>query len=80
MAEVYLDADRYTLRRLAELIELVARGDTRVTVLAEIRMLEDRFGLNPVSRRRLQWEVAQAAPGTSSSPDDEERWLRVVSD
>jgi hypothetical protein len=29
-------------------------------MLSEARQLEDRFGLSPMARRRLQWEVARA--------------------
>jgi hypothetical protein len=40
------------------LVDRAASGDLGERVLGELRLLEDRFGLNPVSRRRLQWEVA----------------------
>jgi hypothetical protein len=50
-------------------------------VLAEIRQLEDRFGLSPLARRRLQWEVDRAA-GAEAEPaaNQDGRWLRAVSD
>ncbi len=79
MAVVYLDADVPALARLAGLIDRTGRGESGSKLLSEIRSLEDRFGLSPLARRRLQWEVEQATPGTASAPDDEERWLRVVS-
>lgn len=42
------------LTRLAVLVECAAKGELPERVLGEMRLLEDRFGLNPVSRRRLQ--------------------------
>ena len=80
MSSVYLDADRPALERLAGLIDRASRGEPSGRLLAEIRMLEDRFGLNPIARRRLQWEVQQAAAAPAERRDEEERWLRVVSD
>lgn len=67
MAAVWLDADVPTLVRLAGLVDTINRegvtDDTR-PLLGEIRALEDRFGLSPIARRRLQWEVDQAATAT----------------
>lgn len=34
--------------------------DAKLDVAKEIRMLEREFGLTPLSRRRLEWSVAQA--------------------
>jgi hypothetical protein len=81
MAAVWLEADVPALVRLATLIELLNEGDATAMVLAEIRQLEDRFGLSPLARRRLQWEVEQAA-GVEAKPvaAQEGRWLRAVSD
>jgi hypothetical protein len=79
MAAVYLDADVPALARLATLIDRMNQGESSSRLLSEIRSLEDRFGLSPLARRRLQWEVEQAA-AVSSPAGDEERWLRVVSD
>ena len=82
MAVVWLEADVPGLVRLAELIDLGHReGATPLTAMSEIRALEDRYGLSPLARRRLQWEVEQAS-GTQEqmSKEDESRWLRAVSD
>ncbi len=59
--------------------------DGEVTVVrgfdgdGEIRQLEDRFGISPLARRRLQWEVAQAerSPSAKRGPA-EVRKLRAV--
>lgn len=59
----------------------VARGDGRAMLFREIRALEDRFGLSPVSRRRLGWDVTRVNPSTPDAPSrGDERWLRVVTD
>ena len=79
MAAVYIEADVPALARLAGLLDRVQRGDTSSRLLGEVRALEDRFGLSPLSRRRLQWELE---PVVAAPPprDGEERWLRAVSD
>jgi hypothetical protein len=82
MAAVWLDADVPGLVRLARLVDRAAGGDASAMVLAEIRQLEDRFGLSPLARRRLQWEVERTptAERRDASPKDDARWLRAVSD
>lgn len=60
MAAVYLDADVPALVRLAGLIDVASRGEATAALLGEIRQMEDRYGLSPMARRRLQWEVEQA--------------------
>jgi hypothetical protein len=55
MAALYLDVDAFALERLALMIDQANRGQAGPTLLAEIRALEDRFGLSPAARRRLQW-------------------------
>ncbi len=58
MASEYLDTDVDGLARLALLIDaFYQRGDPKL--MAEIRLQEARFGLSPVDRSRLQWEVAK---------------------
>lgn len=63
MAAEYLEPDMFGgLYLLAELHERRWREEeTRVLVAlgAEIRQQEVRFGLSPIDRRRLQWEVAK---------------------
>jgi len=81
MAGIYLEVDQAALVRLAGLVDRASRGEAGATVLAEVRQLEDRFGLSPLARRRLQWELER--PGANAVPagsEDEGRWLRVVSD
>jgi len=68
MSAAYLEADLGALERLAELVELFARGDRRFA--NEARQLEDRFGLSPKARQLLQWQVlaAGAAGEASAAP------------
>jgi hypothetical protein len=81
MAQEWLAADSPALVRLALMLDKVERGGSSSRLLAEIRALEDRFGLSPLARRRLQWELDEADAETkAASRDEEERWLRVVSD
>jgi hypothetical protein len=61
MSGVWLEADVPTLVRLAGLVDRLHRGESSRDVLTEIRALEDRFGLSPMARRRLQWELEQAS-------------------
>lgn len=61
MASEFLAADKQGgLYNLAELYQRrYTANDTKelVTIIAEIRQQEVRFGLSPIDRRRLQWEV-----------------------
>lgn len=59
MAKEYLDADVHGLYILAELIESFWRAPNNF-LAAEIRLQRQCFGLTPIDRRRLQWEVARA--------------------
>jgi hypothetical protein len=66
--------------------EVFAAGavDGEVTVVrdfdgdAEIRQLEDRFGLSPAARRRLQWEIDAAAGPVGDARPVQVRKLRAV--
>ena len=67
MASEFLDADmRGGLFHLAKLHQAAwsadDEGDVRALLAAsaEIRLQEVRFGLSPIDRRRLQWEVSRA--------------------
>lgn len=51
-----LAADVPGLIRLAILWDEFAR-EPKVKLAAEIRQQEQRFGLSPLDRRRLQWEI-----------------------
>lgn len=66
MVSEYLQADYHGLILVAHLIEQYWT-DPKVATAAEIRMQEQRFGLSPMDRRRLQWEVRRIE-GTERPP------------
>ena len=60
MAPEYDDADRHGLFELAMLRNDFWSAETareRKDAAAEIRLQDQRFGLSPIDRRRLQWEI-----------------------
>jgi hypothetical protein len=55
-------------------------AEAAVTLLSEVRQLEDRLGLNPLSMRRLMWQIAPdevAEKRDERAPDVRSR-LRAV--
>ena len=81
MAVEWLDADVPTVVRLARVLDMIGAEDFDPRLLAEARQLEDRLGLSPLARRRMQWEVAApeapaAAQEQRAAGDD--RFLRVL--
>ena len=62
MASQWLETDVDALGRLAVLWdEFYQKPEPKV--MSEIRLQEQRFGLSPLDRSRLQWEVSRAAEG-----------------
>lgn len=60
MAPEFDDSDRHGLYLLAQLVEDFWQADTptaRKDLAGEIRLQGQRFGLSPLDRRRLQWEI-----------------------
>lgn len=88
MASQWLETDKDALGRLALLWdEFYQRPDSKV--LAEIRLQEQRFGLSPLDRSRLQWEVNRGEeaeqqlrkrkqPAPAPAVGDPRKLLRVV--
>lgn len=78
MAKAFLPVDMVQVARICRLHALEIRGAVSVTGQAELRMLEDSFGISPRSRRTLRWEIERAAPGASTAkqPLDKERKRR----
>lgn len=56
MAPEYDDSDRHGLLMLAVLVDEFWKKPTWTTA-AEIRLQRQCFGLSPIDRRRLQWEI-----------------------
>jgi hypothetical protein len=62
MTSEWLESDRGGLLILADLLDLFWRADSttaKVQLAGEIRLQGQRYGLSPLDRRRLQWEVAR---------------------
>lgn len=66
MASQWLTTDKDALGRLALLWDDFYQKP-RAAVLAEIRLQEQRFGLSPLDRSRLQWEVSRAEDAESKN-------------
>lgn len=67
MAGEWVDADVPGLIALANLVDQFwTGGDPRVA--AEIRMQQREYGLSPLSRRQLQWEIKRVEAATKTIP------------
>lgn len=70
MATEFLNSDRHELIALAELEDAFNHStetNVKLKLAAEIRMQRQAFGLTPIDRRRLQWEV-ERIEGSKSTP------------
>jgi hypothetical protein len=65
MAAAFVEADLSPLERGAALAGHLDHEPTDTRAMAELRAIEDRFGLSPLARRRLQWEIDTAPVVTS---------------
>jgi hypothetical protein len=59
MAGEFLEADLHGLYRLAVLVDKFWRTPKR-DLAAEIRLQQQAYGLTPLDRRRLEWEVLRS--------------------
>jgi len=87
MAGEYLQADLHRLYLLAELVNAFWRKPS-VQLAVEIRLQGQCYGLSPLDRRRLEWEVSRveasrrgAGGAATRKPPagDPRRFLQVVS-
>lgn len=91
MAPEYDDSDRHGLFALALLVDDFWSAETakeRAPLAAEIRLQRQCFGLTPIDRRRLQWEIERTDEAqergrkrrTAAKPavDDQYAALRAV--
>lgn len=63
MAPEFDDSDRHGLFALAVLVDDFWTADSpslRMKLASEVRQQGQRFGLSPIDRRRLQWEIEKA--------------------
>jgi hypothetical protein len=58
MAAEFIAADVPGLLLVAQLVDRFNYGE--VSLAAEIRLQRQEFGLTPLCRRRLQWEIERA--------------------
>lgn len=81
IASVWERCDYGAIARLCRYRSLDERGETGSTQVSQMTILEDRLGLSPMARRRLQYEIDKAAGATASAPAapaSDDRFLRVV--
>jgi hypothetical protein len=67
MAEEWVDADVPGLVALAFLVDEFWRTGNR-EIAAEIRMQQREYGLSPLSRRSLQWEIIRVQRAEAGKP------------
>jgi hypothetical protein len=93
MVPEYLLADLHRLYQIADLTDAYwrasGRGDVRLCILlaAELRNQGQSFGLTPLDRRRLQWEIKRVekaeepatAPSRARTQGDPRAILHAVS-
>ena len=87
MASEYLQVDKHGLFRMAALVNKFWDEPSK-ELAAEIRLQGQCFGLTPIDRRRLQWEVAKVEEVTKQkrrveqpdieSSEDSRKVLRVL--
>lgn len=82
MAAEFLQADLHGLYRLAVLIDAFWLQPTK-ELAAEIRQEQTAYGLTPIDRRRLQWEVERVEKGRhqphrAAAPGDARGYLRAI--
>ena len=68
MADEYIQSDRHGLVLLADLLDQYWRNPNK-TLATEIRLQRQCFGLTPIDRRRLQWEVERAESAKSDTKE-----------
>jgi hypothetical protein len=66
--EFYNNSDIEGLYRMAALVELFWRKPSGV-LNAEISRYEDKFGLNPLARRRLEWQIVDTEKAQEQASD-----------
>ena len=77
MAPEYTAADVHGLYILAELVDAFWSAPSTVSA-AEIRLQRQCFGLTPIDRRRLQWEIKRVEPAGAAKPKIPERPERAA--
>ena len=83
MASEYLDVDRRGLEAIADLWQSFFSADSdagRVAVHSEIRLAQRDYGLTPLDRRRLEWEIKRAEPKPTERAESKSKRARTKAD
>jgi hypothetical protein len=75
MAAEFLQADIHGLYILAELVDRFW-AEPNKELAAEIRLQRQCFGLTPIDRRRLQWEVERGESAATRTQQRKVRWAQ----
>jgi len=78
MAATYTLADLPAIRLLVSLADAINDGLRSGPKMAEFRQLSDRYGLSPMARRHLHFEIEKANPDLPKDYSPGERWLRAA--
>lgn len=79
MSGEYLRADMHALFRLAVLVDMFWTDPNR-ELAAEIRQQQQAFGLTPLDRRRLEWQVAQTDEAIDKREANRSRRAKIIDD
>lgn len=69
MGRAFLPLDKMQIARICRMHALDMIGALRVTGQAELRMLEQSFGVSPAARRTLRWDIERAAGPGAAGPN-----------
>lgn len=73
----FLRGDEPALFRLVLLVDIFWRTQD-LAVAREIRLMEREFGLTPLSRRRLEWQVARSDEATERLHESRSKRARQI--
>ncbi len=65
MSTQYLETDVDGLARIAILIDDYHKNPSNYALLTELRLQEARFGLSPLDRSRMDWEIGRTGQAES---------------
>jgi len=77
VATQWIEVDEHGLREIA-LLRDQSRRQPSPTLLREIRLREDAYGLSPMSRRRLRWEIGPEGGAEVRPPQTRIRRVQAI--
>ena len=63
------------------MVTCLAEETQQAGLLTEVRQMEDRLGLTPLSLQKLQWKIEhreEQPVDASQSEESKERWARIL--